>query len=76
MPGGGAAQVEGSYLVAETLKEEGPDTLFYLMGGPNYEIADNSEDAGICAGVVELDRFEDGMTDHRRSSGPRPALTS
>ncbi len=57
MPGGGAAQGEGSYLVARTLKEEGPGTLFYLMGGPNYEIVDNSEDAGICAGVVELDRF-------------------
>ena len=40
-------QVEGSYLVARTLKEEGVDTLFYLMGGPNYEIVNNSEDMGI-----------------------------
>ena len=40
-------QVEGSYLVARTLKEEGVDTLFYLMGGPNYEIINNSEDLGI-----------------------------
>ncbi len=43
------AQVEGSYLVARTLKEERVDTLFYLMGGPNYEIVNNSEDMGIRA---------------------------
>ncbi len=39
--------VDGSYLVARTLKEEGVDHLFYLMGGPNYEIVNNSEDLGI-----------------------------
>ena len=40
-------KVDGSYLIARTLKEEGVDTLFYLMGGPNYEIVNNSEDFGI-----------------------------
>ena len=39
--------VSGSYLIAETLKQEGVDHLFYLMGGPNYEIVNNSEDSGI-----------------------------
>ena len=42
-------KVDGSYLIARTLKEEGVDTLFYLMGGPNYEIVNNSEDFGIRA---------------------------
>ncbi len=41
------AIVDGSYLIARTLKEEGVDCLFYLMGGPNYEIVNNSEDLGI-----------------------------
>lgn len=40
-------KVDGSYLIARTLKEEGADCLFYLMGGPNYEIVNNSEDLGI-----------------------------
>jgi len=40
-------EVEGSYLVARTLKEERVEHLFYLMGGPNYEIINNSEDFGI-----------------------------
>ena len=40
-------EVEGSYLVARTLKEEGVEHLFFLMGGPNYEIINNSEDVGI-----------------------------
>lgn len=43
------AKVDGSYLVARTLKEEGVDHLFFLMGGPNYEIVNNSEDMGIKA---------------------------
>ena len=30
------AQVDGSQLMAEGLKEEGVDTIFYIMGGPNY----------------------------------------
>jgi thiamine pyrophosphate-dependent acetolactate synthase large subunit-like protein len=42
-------EVEGSYLLARTLKEEGVEHLFYLMGGPNYEIINNSEDFGIKA---------------------------
>jgi len=42
-------QVEGSYLLARTLKEEGVEHLFYLMGGPNYEIINHSEDLGIKA---------------------------
>jgi len=40
-------EVDGSYLVARTLKEEGVEYLFFLMGGPNYEIINNSEDFGI-----------------------------
>ncbi len=41
------SNVDGSYLIARTLKEEGVDCLFYLMGGPNYEIVNNAEDLGI-----------------------------
>ena len=41
------ATVNGSYLIARTLKEEGVDTLFYLMGGPNFDIVMSSEDLGI-----------------------------
>ena len=40
-------EVDGSYLIARTLKEEGVEHLFFLMGGPNYEIINNSEDFGI-----------------------------
>lgn len=40
-------EVDGSYLVARTLKEEGVEHLFFLMGGPNYEIINNSADFGI-----------------------------
>ena len=40
-------QVNGSYLIARTLKEEGVDTLFYLMGGPNFDIVMSCEDVGI-----------------------------
>ena len=40
-------EVDGSYMVARTLKEEGVEHLFFLMGGPNYEIINNSEDFGI-----------------------------
>lgn len=42
-------EVDGSYLLARTLKEEGVEHLFYLMGGPNYEIINHSEDLGIKA---------------------------
>ena len=41
------SKVDGSYLLARTLKEEGVEYLFYLMGGPNYEIVNHSEDMGI-----------------------------
>ncbi|MCH7996769.1 MAG: thiamine pyrophosphate-binding protein [Chloroflexi bacterium] len=39
--------VNGSYLIARTLKEEGVDILFYLMGGPNFDIVMACEDLGI-----------------------------
>lgn len=41
--------VSGSYLIARTLKEEGVQHIFFLMGGPNYEIINNSVDLGIKA---------------------------
>ena len=40
-------KVNGSYLIARTLKEEGVDTLFYLMGGPNFDIVMAAQDQGI-----------------------------
>ena len=40
-------KVNGSYLISRTLKEEGVDTLFYLMGGPNFDIVMAAEDLGI-----------------------------
>ena len=43
------ALVTGSYLIARTLKEEGVDTLFYLMGGPNFDIVMACQDLGIKA---------------------------
>jgi acetolactate synthase-1/2/3 large subunit len=39
--------VNGSYLIARTLKEEGVEILFYLMGGPNFDIVMACEDLGI-----------------------------
>ena len=39
--------VNGSYLIARTLKEEGVDTLFYLMGGPDFDIVMGCQDLGI-----------------------------
>ena len=41
------AKVSGAYLIARTLKEEGVEVIFYLMGGPIYEIVNNAEDFGI-----------------------------
>ena len=41
------ATVNGSYLIARTLKEEGVDTLFYLMGGPDFDIVMSCQDLGI-----------------------------
>ena len=40
-------KVNGSYLISRTLKEEGVDTLFYLMGGPDFDIVMSAEDLGI-----------------------------
>ncbi len=40
-------KVTGSYLVARTLREEGVEVLFYLMGGPNFDIVMAAQDLGI-----------------------------
>ena len=40
-------RVTGNYLIAKTLKEEGVDTLFYLMGGPNFDLVMECQDHGI-----------------------------
>src|SRR3990172_13414407 len=42
-------QVSGSYLIARTLKEERVRHMFFLIGGPIYEIVNNAEDMGIKA---------------------------
>ena len=41
------AKVTGSYLIAKTLKEEGVEKLFYLMGGPDFDIVMGCQDFGI-----------------------------
>jgi acetolactate synthase-1/2/3 large subunit len=41
------AQVNGSQLIAEGLTEEGVDTIFYIMGGPNILISMHAEKLGI-----------------------------
>jgi thiamine pyrophosphate-dependent acetolactate synthase large subunit-like protein len=41
------AQVDGSLLIAEALKEEGVDTLFYVMGGPTFDLSIHLERLGI-----------------------------
>ena len=43
------AEVTGSYLISRTLKEEGTEVLFYLMGGPDFDIVMAAEDQGIKA---------------------------
>jgi len=40
-------KVTGSYLIARTLKEEGVEALFYLMGGPDFDIVMAAQDLGI-----------------------------
>ena len=35
--------VNGSYLISRTLKEEGADALFYVMGGPDFDIVMSAE---------------------------------
>jgi len=41
------AQVDGSQLMAEGLREEGVDTIFYIMGGPNILLSMHAERLGI-----------------------------
>jgi thiamine pyrophosphate-dependent acetolactate synthase large subunit-like protein len=41
------AQVDGSQLMAEGLKEESVDTIFYIMGGPNILLSMHAERLGI-----------------------------
>ncbi len=41
------AKLLGYQLVAKTLKEEGVDTLFYLMGGPIIDLAGECDKLGI-----------------------------
>lgn len=41
------AQVTGSQLVAEQLRREGVDTLFYIMGGPIIDVVGAAQAAGI-----------------------------
>ena len=41
------AMVSGAELIARTLKEEGVENIFYIMGGPIYEIVNHAEDLGI-----------------------------
>ncbi len=41
------AQVLAGHLIGQTLKQRGVDTLFYLMGGPNFEIINGCQDVGI-----------------------------
>jgi len=41
------AQLDGSRLVAEGLKEEGVDTMFYIMGGPNFDLSIHADRLGV-----------------------------
>ncbi len=41
------AVVSGNELIARTLKEEGVEKLFYLMGGPNFDLVMRCQDLGI-----------------------------
>src|SRR5512139_1885877 len=41
------AQVDGSRLVAEGLKEEGVETIFFIMGGPNFDLSIHADRLGI-----------------------------
>ena len=50
------SEIDGSYLVAKSLKDEGVEKLFYLMGGPNYEIVNNSQDFGIDVYDFDMNR--------------------
>jgi len=41
------AQVDGSRLIAEGLKEEGVDTIFYIMGGPTFDLTIHADRLGL-----------------------------
>ena len=41
------AQVDGSRVVAQGLKEEGVETMFYIMGGPNFDLSIHADRLGI-----------------------------
>ena len=41
------AQLDGSQLMAEGLHQEGVDTIFYIMGGPNILLSMHAEKLGI-----------------------------
>ena len=41
------AQVDGSRLIAEGLKEEGVDTIFFIMGGPTFDLTIHLDRLGI-----------------------------
>jgi thiamine pyrophosphate-dependent acetolactate synthase large subunit-like protein len=41
------AQVDGSRLIAEALKEEGVETMFFIMGGPTFDLAIHLDRLGI-----------------------------
>ena len=40
-------QVDGSRLIAEGLKEEGVDTMFFIMGGPTFELSIQLDRVGV-----------------------------
>lgn len=41
------AQVDGSQLIADALEEEGVDTLFFIMGGPTFDLSIHLDRLGI-----------------------------
>ncbi len=41
------AQVDGSRLIAEGLKEEGVDTVFFIMGGPTFDLSIHLDRLGV-----------------------------
>jgi thiamine pyrophosphate-dependent acetolactate synthase large subunit-like protein len=41
------AQWDGSRLIAEGLKEEGVEIIFYIMGGPNFDLSIHADQLGI-----------------------------
>ena len=41
------AEVVAAKLIGQSLKQHGVETIFYLMGGPNFEIINGCQDVGI-----------------------------